>query len=62
MARAAGYTLGIPYTNQILKSVNSAYKGGNPWEVILGVYEKEKKKSGSLRPEIPRPPHPAKTF
>lgn len=58
IARAVGLTMGIPMTNQILKSINSAYKGGNPWQVILGVYDKEKKRGGSLRPEIPRPPIP----
>ena len=62
IARAVGLTMGIPMTNQILKSINSAYKGGDPWEVILGVYEKEKKKKGGLRPNIPRPPQPPKLF
>jgi hypothetical protein len=59
IARAVGLTAGIPMTNQILKSVNSAYKGGNPWQIILGVYDKEKKRKslrpGDLRPSIPRP-------
>jgi len=62
IARAVGLTAGIPMTNQILKSINSAYKGGNPYQIILGVYDEEKKKKGGLRPEIPRPPLPPKPF
>ena len=62
IARAVGMTAGIPMTNQILKSINSAYKGGNPWQVILGVYDREKKKKGGLRPQIPRPPQPPRPF
>jgi len=62
IARAVGLTAGIPMTNQILKSINSAYKGGNPYQIILGVYDEEKKKKEGLRPEIPRPPRPPKPF
>lgn len=62
IARAAGLTMGIPMTNQILKSINSHYKGGDPWEIILGVYKEEKKRKGGLRPEIPRPPQPPRPF
>lgn len=62
MARAVGLTMGIPMTNQILKSINSAYKGGDPWEVILGVYKEKGKRKGGLRPEIPRPPSIPKPF
>lgn len=63
IARAVGMTAGIPMTNQILKSINSAYKGGNPYQIILGVYDVKKKRSGgSLRPEIPRPPLPPRPF
>ena len=61
-ARTIGYWYGIPMTNQILKSIKSAYKGGNPYEVIIGVYEKEKKKKGGLRPNVPRPPQPPRPF
>ena len=46
MARAIGYVEGIPMTNQILKSIKAKYNGGNPYEVIMGVY-KEAPKSGS---------------
>ena len=62
IARAVGMTMGIPMTNQILKSINSAAKGGNPYQVILGVYEVERKKKGGLRPNVPRPPQPPKPF
>ena len=62
IARAVGMTAGVPMTNQILKSINAYSKGGNPYQVILGVYEVEKKKKGGLRPSVPRPPLPPKPF
>jgi len=50
VSRAVGYTMGIPLTNQILKSIKAADRGGNPYQVIMGVYEKEKSsKRGSRR-------------
>ena len=48
IAKAIGYTYGVPMTNQIMKSINTAYNGGNPYEVIMGVY-KEAPKGGSGR-------------
>lgn len=61
MTRAVGYSLGIPMTNQILKSVKAADKGGNPWQIILGVYDEERS-GGGLRPNIPRPSIPRPSF
>ena len=56
VAKAIGYSMGIPFTNQIAKSINTAYKGGNPYEVIMGVYIEGQKKG--LRPKINRPKMP----
>jgi len=50
ITKAVGYSLGIPATNQIIKSVNASYNGGNPYEVIMGVYVEASKggKSGGI--------------
>jgi hypothetical protein len=48
MAKAVGYTFGIPCTNQIIKSVRAEWNGGNPYQVIMGVYVK-KKGSGEVK-------------
>jgi len=52
IAKAIGYSYGIPMTNQIMKSINTAYNGGNPYEVIMGVY-KEAPKGRSGRRGLP---------
>jgi hypothetical protein len=44
VARTLGYGMGIPMTNQILKSVKTASRGGDPYQVILGVYIDERNK------------------
>ena len=46
IAKAIGYSYGIPMTNQIMKSINTAYNGGNPYEVIMGVYKEAPKGNG----------------
>ena len=46
IAKAIGYTYGVPMTNQIMKSINAAYNGGNPYEVIMGVYKEAPKGGG----------------
>jgi len=52
IAKAIGYSYGVPMTNQIMKSINTAYNGGNPYEVIMGVY-KEAPKGRSGRRGLP---------
>jgi hypothetical protein len=65
LARAVGYAKGIPFTNQVIKSIRAADKGGNPWEVIIGAYVKEAKRQGmnltaaeigDISPELPELP------
>jgi len=48
LIRAIGYTMGIPATNQIVKSVRAEWRGGNPYEVIMGVYIKDKNRRSSF--------------
>ncbi|HUW44811.1 MAG TPA: hypothetical protein VMW50_03355 [Dehalococcoidia bacterium] len=49
IAKSVGYAWGIPMTNQILKGVKTASRGGDPYQIILGIYidEKKKKKGGT---------------
>lgn len=46
IAKALGTTMGIPFTSQILKSIRAADQGGNPYQVILGVYIEEQRRRG----------------
>ena len=46
IAKAIGYSYGVPMTNQIMKSINTAYNGGNPYEVIMGVYKEAPRGNG----------------
>jgi len=63
IATVAGNLYGIPATNQIKKSIKAALRGGNPYQIIAGIYIKEEKKkkytgrpsSGVRRPRISRP-------
>jgi len=48
VAKGVGYTYGIPLTGQMMKSINTAYNGGNPYEIIVGVYKEQKKRSKAI--------------
>ena len=41
-----GMYYGIPMTRQIKKSLRTASQGGNPYEIILGIYIEEARKGG----------------
>lgn len=46
IAKSIGYAWGIPMTNPILKGVKTASRGGDPYQIILGIYIDERKKKG----------------
>jgi hypothetical protein len=47
MGTALGYVTGMSFTNQMRKSFRAYYKGGNPYEVLMGIYVEEKKRKGA---------------
>lgn len=50
-----GVAFKIPMTGAIAKSIRTASQGGDPWEIIMGIYiEEEKKRSMPQRPRPPR--------
>lgn len=46
LGQVLGAYYGIPMTNQIKKSIRAWASGGSGWEVVLGLYIEEKRKSG----------------
>jgi hypothetical protein len=45
LGQVLGAYYGIPMTNQIKKSIRAWARGGSGWEVVLGLYIEEKRKS-----------------
>lgn len=55
IAKSIGYAWGIPMTNQILKGVKTASRGGDPYQIILGIYIDERKKGGAANFKLDSP-------
>ena len=45
-----GRTWGIPFSNQMKKSIRAGLRGGSTWEVVVGAYVEERRKQGLSSP------------
>lgn len=46
VGKVAGVVLRVPMTNQIVKSIKAGAHDAEPWEVLIGVYDKELQRQG----------------
>ena len=46
VGKVLGASLKIPMTNQIIQSIRAEANDAEPWEVVLGVYDRELQRQG----------------